>query len=67
MANPNVQKVPKLLLQFNEWIASNKIDKAMGQQMNALTLSYNANMLALADEIGQTPDVRITYITISNS
>lgn len=34
MANPNVQKVPKLLLQLNEWQAQGRLDKAHGQTLN---------------------------------
>ena len=34
MANPNVQKVPKLLLQLNEWQAQGRLDKAHGQALN---------------------------------
>lgn len=34
MANPNVQKVPKLLLQLNEWQAQGRLDKARGQTLN---------------------------------
>ena len=35
MANPNVQKVPKLMLQFNDWQAAGKIDKQQNNQMNS--------------------------------
>ena len=34
MANPNVQKVPKLMLQFNDWQAAGKIDKAQNNALN---------------------------------
>lgn len=56
--NLNVQRVPKMLLAVNEWVASGKITKDQGQQLSNLTLTKNEAMMKLADEIGTTPDVR---------
>ena len=57
MAAPNVQRVPKMLLAVNDWIAAGKIDKEQGSALSNLTLMKNEQMMLLADEIGVTPDV----------
>jgi len=50
------QAVPRILLQLNQWQADGKMTKEEGQKLNALTLNYHPDVLALADGIGKTPD-----------
>lgn len=57
----NVQRVPKLLIAVNGWVAAGSITQEQGQSLIGLTLAKNEEFMQLADEIGTTPDVRTQH------
>lgn len=57
--NPNAQRVTKMLVTVNGWIASGAIDKVQGQVLSELTFAKEERIMQLADQIGVVTEVRM--------